>query len=247
MNDKQMDFMEHVAELRKRLMIVAFFFLAAFVAGMFFSKSMIVFLQHAPAAHGITLNAFRVTDAMYIYLEFAFVIALILTGPLFLYQLWAFISPGLYENERRLTLSYIPITVLLFLLGLAFSYFVLFPYVIHFMMSLSHQLDIQQTIGIHEYFTFLFQITLPFGLVFQLPLLAMFLTRLGLITPSFLSKIRKYAYFVLLVVAGLITPPDVVSQLVVMVPLVFLYELSVIISRFAYRRLLKARRTIYQE
>lgn len=247
MNDKQMAFMEHVAELRRRLMIVAFFFLAAFVAGMFFSKPMIVFLQHAPAAHGIELNAFRVTDAMYIYLEFAFVIALILTGPLFLYQIWAFISPGLYENERRLTLSYIPITVLLFLLGIAFSYFVLFPYVIHFMISLSDQLNIKQTIGIHEYFTFLFQITLPFGIVFQLPLLAMFLTRLGLITPTFLRKIRKYAYFVLLVVAGLITPPDVVSQLVVMVPLVLLYELSVLISRFSYRRLLRARGTIYQD
>lgn len=247
MTDKQMAFMEHVAELRRRLMVVAFFFLAAFVVGMFLSKPMIVFLQHAPIARGITLNAFRVTDAMYIYLEFAFVIALILTGPLFLYQLWAFISPGLYKHERKLTLAYIPVTVLLFLIGLAFSYFVLFPYVIHFMISLSDQLGIKQTIGIHEYFTFLFQITLPFGFVFQLPLLAMFLTRLGLITPHFLRKVRKYAYFILLVVAGLITPPDVVSQLIVMIPLVLLYELSVLISRFAYRRVLSAREALYQD
>lgn len=247
MNDKQMAFMEHIEELRKRLFVVVIFFFAAFVAGMFFSKRLIELLEHAPATQGITLNAFRVTDPMYVYLEFAFIIGVILTGPLLLYQLWAFISPGLYEHERRLTLAYIPVTVLLFLLGVAFSYFVLFPYVIHFMMDLAKQMGIKQTIGIHQYFTFLIEITIPFGLVFQLPLLAMFLTRLGLITPQFLRKIRKYAYFVLLVVAGIITPPDVMSQLIVMVPLVLLYELSVIISRFAYRRRLEAQQTMYTD
>src|SRR5699024_4997361 len=148
----------------------------------------------------------------------AFIIGFILTGPMLLYQFWAFISPGLYRNERRLTLAYIPFTILLFLLGVGFSYFVLFPYAIHFMILLSNELQVEQTFGIHQYFTFLFQITLPFGFIFQLPLLAMFLTRLGMITPVFLRKIRKYAYFVLLIIAGLITPPDVVSQLIVMVP-----------------------------
>lgn len=242
-----MAFMEHIEELRRRLIVVAIFFCAAFVVGMFFSKRLIVLLQHAPVAQHLTLNAFRVTDPMYVYLEFAFIIAVILTGPLLLFQLWAFISPGLYENERRLTLAYIPVTVLLFLLGVAFSYFVLFPYVINFMISLAKEMGIKQTIGIHQYFTFLFEITIPFGLVFQLPLLAMFLTRLGMITPHFLRKIRKYAYFILLVVAGLITPPDVVSQLIVMVPLVLLYELSVVISRFAYRRKIRAQQAFYND
>ncbi|HEX7065417.1 MAG TPA: twin-arginine translocase subunit TatC [Bacillales bacterium] len=247
MNDNKTDFMEHVAELRKRLFIVVIFFIIAFVAGMFLSKPLIVFLEHAPAAEDIALNAFRLTDPVYIYFQFAFLIALILAGPVLLYQLWAFVSPGLYENERRVTLMYIPMTVFLFLLGLAFSYFVLLPFVMDFLLGMTQDLNVQGEFGIYEYFTFLFKLTIPFGFVFQLPLLAMFLTRLGLITPQFLRKIRKYAYFVLLVVAGLITPPDVISQLVVMVPLVILYEISIVISGFAYRKVLNAQKTVPHE
>jgi sec-independent protein translocase protein TatC len=242
-----MGFMEHVVELKKRLVVVAVFFAVAFVFGMFVAKPLIVYFEHAPTAQPFTLNAFRVTDPMFIYLEFALIVAIVLTAPLFLYELWAFISPGLYEHERRITLAYIPITVLLFFAGVAFSYFVLFPYVIHFMIELSKDMDIQQTIGIHQYFTFLLQITIPFGFVFQLPMLAMFLTRLGVINPRFLRKIRKYAYFVLLVVAGLITPPDVVSQLIVMAPLVVLYEISIVVSGFAYRKAVKAQKMAYHE
>lgn len=242
-----MGFMEHVGELRKRIMVVAVFFLAAFVAGMFVSKPLIRYFEHAPTAQQFTLNAFRVTDPMFIYLEMAMIFAFVVTLPLLLYELWAFIRPGLYEHERRITLAYIPVTVLLFLAGVAFSYFVLFPYVIHLMISLSHDMDIQQTLGIHQYFTFLLQITIPFGLIFQLPMLAMFLTRLGIINPRFLRKIRKYAYFVLLVIAGLITPPDVISQLIVMAPLVVLYEISIVVSGFAYRKAVKAQKMAYHE
>jgi sec-independent protein translocase protein TatC len=104
------------------------------------------------------------------------------------------------------------------------------------MATLSASLKIKSVIGINEYFHFLLQLTIPFGLVFELPVLVMFLTRLGMITPFFLSKIRKYAYFVLLIIAGIITPPDVMSQIIVMIPLVILYELSVMISRYTYKK-----------
>ncbi|HEU5139492.1 MAG TPA: twin-arginine translocase subunit TatC [Bacillales bacterium] len=247
MNDNKQDFMEHVAELRKRLFTVVIFFVAAFAAGMFLSKPLIVMLEHAPMAEDISLNAFRLTDPMYVYIQFAFIIALVLTGPLLLFQIWAFVSPGLYPNERKVTLMYIPMTVFLFLLGLAFSYFVLLPFVMDFLLELTNDMNIQEEFGIYEYFTFLFKLTIPFGIVFQLPLLAMFLTRLGIVTPQFLRKIRKYAYFALLVIAGLITPPDVVSQLVVMAPLVILYEISILISQFAYRKVLNAQKTVYHE
>lgn len=247
MNDKQMGFTGHITELRNRIFLAAMFFIAAFVVGILLARPLIVFFEHAPVAEELSLNAFRPTDPMYVFLEFAFIIALILTGPMLLFQLWAFVRPGLYENERRVTLAYIPITVFMFLLGVAFGYFLLFPYVIHFMIGLSNDLQIKQTFGIHQYFTFLFQITIPFGFVFQLPLLSMFLTRLGIITPPFLKKIRKYAYFVLLIIAGLITPPDVVSQLIVMIPLVALYELSIFVSRFAYRKVLRAQGLVHHE
>ncbi|WEG12504.1 twin-arginine translocase subunit TatC [Pullulanibacillus sp. KACC 23026] len=239
MQDTSMSVTEHLEELRKRLIVSAIGFAVSFGIGFFLAKPLIIYLQHIKAADHIQMNYFRVTDPFNIYMQMAFVIGIILVSPLLLYQLWAFVSPGLYKNERRVTLSYIPIMIVLFLAGVAFSFYVLFPYVLHFMGTLSSSLHITSVIGINEYFHFLIQITLPFGLVFELPVLVMFLTRLGIITPFFLTKIRKYAYFVLLVVAGLITPPDVMSQLIVMVPLVILYEISVLISRYTFNQSLK--------
>ena len=108
------------------------------------------------------------------------------------------------------------------------------------MMNLSTELDITQTIGINEYFTFLFQLLIPFGIVFQLPVVLLFLTRLGILDPKTLVKIRKYAYFVLFVIAAFITPPDLLSHMFVTVPLFALYEISIFISRFGHRKYLKA-------
>lgn len=142
-------------------------------------------------------------------------------------------------KRKKITLAYIPVSVFLFLLGISFSYFILFPFVVHFMKQLGDRMEINQVIGINEYFHFLLQITLPFGLIFQLPVIILFLTRLGIITPDFLSKVRKYAYFIFLVIAGLITPPDVLSQMMVTLPLILLYEVSIWISKLAYRKKMK--------
>ncbi|WP_085520878.1 twin-arginine translocase subunit TatC [Tuberibacillus sp. Marseille-P3662] len=240
MADKYMSMTEHIHELRRRLMIVAIGFVIAFVVGFFLSKPLILYLQKAEEAKGVAMNAFRVTDPLNIFIQMAFVIGIIIALPLILYQIWAFIAPGLYKKEQKVTLAFIPLAVLLFLGGLAFSYYILFPYTLNFMGNLSTSLNIESEIGINEYFRFLLQITLPFGFVFQLPILVMFLTRLGLVTPALLHRIRKYAYFVLLIMAGFITPPDVISQLIVMVPLVILYEVSIVISRMAYRQKIKS-------
>lgn len=242
MSRQDMTIAEHIGELRKRLILVVAFFFFAMVAGFFLAEPLIRYLQHADEAKELTMNAFRVTDPLKIYFQVAFVIGVILTSPVILYQLWAFISPGLLDKERKVTLSYIPISVLLFLAGLSFSYFILFPYIIHFMVNLSGELNIEQVIGINEYFQFLFQITIPFGFLFQLPVVTLFFTRLGLITPLFLSKIRRYAYFALLVIAALITPPDVMSHLMVTVPLFILYEISIWISKFGYKKAQAAER-----
>lgn len=240
MNQNEMSVYDHIGELRKRLVIVVVFFFLAFVASFFLVEQLIVYLQNADEAKELTMNAFRLTDPLKIYMEFAFILAFILTFPITLYQVWAFISPGLYAKERKVTLSYIPFSLLLFLSGLAFSYFVLFPFIVDFMLRLSDKLAIETVIGINEYFEFLFQLTIPFGILFQLPVVIMFLTRLGIVTPDFLSKIRKYAYFVLLVIAALITPPELISHLMVSIPLFLLYEISILISRGAYKKRMKA-------
>lgn len=237
MNDsKEMSIYDHIGELRKRIIIVAVFFVIATIGGFFLAEPIIVFLQQADEAKELTMNAFSLTDPIKIYMQFAFLLALIITAPVILYQLWSFISPGLYEKERRVTLSYIPISVILFIGGIAFSYFILFPFVIDFMTRISERLTVNQVIGINEYFQFLFKITIPFGILFQLPVVVMFLTRLGIVTPMFLAKIRKYAYFVLLVIAAFITPPELISHLMVTIPMFILYEISIFISKLTYKK-----------
>ncbi|MGM7685009.1 twin-arginine translocase subunit TatC [Cytobacillus sp. Hm23] len=248
MNDsKEMSVYDHIGELRKRLIIAVVFFVVATIGSFFLAEPIIVYLQQADEAKELTMNAFSLTDPIKIYMQFAFIIAFVITAPVILYQLWAFISPGLYEKERKITLSYIPISVLLFLGGVSFSYFILFPFVIEFMTRISERLTVNQVIGINEYFQFLFKITIPFGILFQLPVVVMFLTRLGIVTPMFLAKIRKYAYFVLLVIAAFITPPELISHLMVTIPLFILYEISIFISKITFRKVEKLEQELMTE
>ncbi|WP_062352598.1 twin-arginine translocase subunit TatC [Bacillus kwashiorkori] len=247
MKQRDMTIYEHISELRKRLMFIVVFFFIAFVGSFFITEPIILFLQQTDEAAKLQLNAFKITDPLKIYMQMAFVIACLITSPIILLNIWLFVSPGLYEKERKVTLSYIPISVCLFLLGIAFSYFILFPFFINFMIRLGDKLAINQVIGINEYFQFLFQITIPFGFLFQLPVIILFLTRLGMITPMILTQIRKYAYFILLVIAAFITPPDIISHLMVTLPLLLLYEFSIIVSKFAYRKVLQAEQEMIKE
>ena len=236
MEQKEMSVYDHIGELRRRIIITLIFFSFALVGGFFLATPLITFLQNAPTAQDLPMNAFKLTDPIRIYMTFAFASALLLVFPVILYQIWAFISPGLQERERKATLAYIPVAFFLFLLGLSFSYFILFPFMVQFMGSIAEQLNITEQYGINEYFTFLFQVTIPFGILFQFPVVIMFLTRLGIVTPDLLRKIRKIAYFVLLVIAGFITPPELVSHLMVTVPLLLLYEFSILVSQVGYKK-----------
>ncbi|WP_174735134.1 twin-arginine translocase subunit TatC [Mesobacillus harenae] len=240
MSHKDMTIYEHIGELRKRLVKIVVFFFLAVIVSFLFAEPLIVYLQRADEAKELTMNAFRLTDPIKIYMQVAFLIAFLITSPVILYELWSFISPGLLERERKVTLSYIPMSVGLFITGISFAYFILFPFVVDFMNRIAARLDINQVIGINEYFQFLFQLTVPFGFLFQLPVIIMFLTRLGIVTPMFLVQVRKYAYFVLLVIAAFITPPELLSHLMVTVPLLALYEVSIFISRFSYKKVLRA-------
>ncbi|MBC2181410.1 twin-arginine translocase subunit TatC [Listeria booriae] len=237
MTDRSMPLTKHLQELRARLIFVFIAFFVSFIIGMLVAKPLILFLQTDEMPVTITMNVFKVTDAFSIYMQFAFVIALVLIAPFALYQLWAFVKPGLYRNEQQATLRYIPIICILFLIGVAFSYFVVFPFVLTFMLQFGEQLGVQNTIGLTTYFQFMLQTILPFGALFQMPLLVAFLTRLGLINPDIMRRFRKYAYFILLVIAGLITPPELLSHLLVTLPLILLYEFSIIISSLTYRKL----------
>ncbi|GKV56669.1 Sec-independent protein translocase protein TatCy [Sporosarcina sp. NCCP-2222] len=238
MKEKNLTVIEHIDEIRKRLMVIVVFFVIAVIGSFIMAKPVIKFLQEQAPEQ--TFNAFNVADPIIVYLKVVVFLAVVIISPIIMYQFWSFVSPGLHETERKVTLSYIPFTFLLFLAGVSFSYFILVPYVMKFMMNLSEDLGIASTFGINQYFTFLFQIIIPFGIVFQLPIVMLFLSRLGILNPKYLVKIRKVAYFVLFVLAAFITPPDIVSHLFTSVPLFILYEFSVIISRFGYKKYLKA-------
>lgn len=238
MKEKNLTVIEHIDEIRKRLMVIVVFFVIAVIGSFFLAKPIIKFLQ-AEAGYE-EFHAFNVVDPIALYLKVIIFLAVVIISPIIMYQFWSFISPGLHETERRVTLSYIPFAFILLLIGIAFSYFVLVPFVMNFMKELSAELGITQTVGINEYFTFLFQILIPFGVIFQLPIVLLFLSRLGILDPAKLVKVRKIAYFVLFIIAAFITPPDIMSHLLVTVPLFLLYEVSIVICRVGYRKFLKA-------
>ena len=240
MNSNNQTVIEHIEELRKRLYFTVVFFIIAIAGAFFLAEPLIHFLQNSDTAQSLELNAFKVTDSIKIYFQMIFYIALLLISPIILYQLWAFVSPGLYDKERKVTLSYIPFAFILFIAGIAFSYFLLFPYILNFMLDLNARLEIEPTIGIGYYFSFLFQITLPFGLIFQLPVILLFFARLGILDPRIMSKYRKFAYFGLFVLAAMITPPDLMSHLIVTMPMFILYEFSVWVAKVGYRKYLKS-------
>lgn len=231
-----MTLVEHLSELRKRLVWVLVVFVLAMVGGFFAANPLLNYLKHVPPASTVSWNAFALWDGIKIYMQFAFMIALVITLPLILYHLWAFIRPGLREEEQRAALRYIPFTILLFLIGLAFAYFVIFQMAFYFTSSVNKGLELTETYGITQYFTFMFNILLPVSLLFEMPVLVMFLTKLRILNPIRLRKLRRYAYIILVVVGAVVTPPDFISDILVTIPLIGLYEFSVMLSGVIYRK-----------
>src|SRR5699024_10339478 len=149
----------------------------------FLSNPLIYQMQNASWTNGIQMHAFQVTDPLKIYLLVIVIIAFVIVLPVIMYQLCAFVAPGLHNNERKLTLRYIPSVRMLKLRGMAFVYFILMQYIIDLTFQLFDEMRIVTTIGINQYFGFLFRTVIPSGLVFQMPILVLFLTQHGIITP----------------------------------------------------------------
>jgi sec-independent protein translocase protein TatC len=224
------DVVIHLTELRKRLIWVAAWFLAAMCGGLYLSPDILLRLKSRAAGTAVEWHVFSFTDGLFVYLRCAFLFAALATLPLLLYHVWAFVRPGLTEREARETFHYVPASFFLFLTGAAFGYFVIFPMMLRFMKDMNESLGAVETYGIARYFSFLFNVVFPLGLAFEMPLVVLFLTRLGLLNPARIRHIRKYAYVGLAVVGSCISPPDFVSHLSVTVPLLLLFELSVLLS-----------------
>lgn len=230
-----MSVVDHLTELRRRIIYVLLVFVAGLAGGMFVAKPVYLYLIHADHAQGFILHAFSFWDGIGMYMKIAMAVSLAVSLPFIVYQFWAFISPGLHPVERSAALRYVPYVFILFILGVAFAYYIVFPMALSFTITVNHSMGLEETYGIAQYFSFLFTLVIPLALLFELPLIIMFLTKLRILNPLRLRRMRRYAYFALIFIAVVITPPDFISDFLVTIPLLILYEFSVFLSSFVYR------------
>lgn len=237
---KDMALVEHLGELRKRIIIVLVVFVAGLIGGLFVADPIYQYLTAAEQAKNFELHAFSFWDGIGIYMKIAAIFSLVISVPVIFYQLWAFVKPGLRKEEQKATLRYIPYAFLLFIAGILFGYYIVFPMTLSFTTAITHGMGLQETYGITNYLNFMFNIVLPLAVLFELPLVVMFLTRIRILNPLRLRKMRRIAYFALVFVAVVITPPDFISDFLVTIPLLLLYEFSVLLSSVVYRKQLVA-------
>lgn len=183
-----------------------------------------------------TLHFLSPTDALVMRLKVSLIVGIILMLPVVLYEVWAFVASGLYTHERRYVLVYGPASFALFILGAALGYFVVLPLGVFFLLEQGQTLGLQPMLTITEYAPFVMWLLLGFGIVFQMPLVVLFLTRLGVLGPDKLTQARPYAVLGMFVVAGFITPPDIFTMIAMAVPMLALYEFSILLSRVALKR-----------
>ncbi|PLT35268.1 twin-arginine translocase subunit TatC [Bacillus sp. V5-8f] len=232
MADKELNLIEHLDELRKRLIITAVSFVVFFILAFIYVEDIYKWLVRDLEVKLMVLGP---SDIIWVYFMLASVIAIAATIPVFALQLWLFVKPALMPNEIKVTLSYIPALFFLFIAGLSFGYFIIFPTVLNFLVDLGGDLFVTNFTA-DKYFRFVMNMTIPFAILFELPAIAMFLTSIGIINPYVLQKLRKYAYFVLILIAITVTPPDFMSDFLVTVPLLLLYEISITLSKVVFRR-----------
>lgn len=239
MNSTEMNLTDHLGELRKRIILVLVAFIVFLCVSFIFIQDIYQLLVKDLEDKLAILGP---GDILWVYMIIAGVVAISATIPVAAYQLWKFVKPALTKDEQRVTLAFIPGLFLLFLLGISFGYFVLFPIVLSFLESLAGE-QFETFFTVDKYFKFMINLILPFGFLFEMPAVVMFLTRLGIINPHRLVKLRKISYFILIIISVLISPPDLVSDILVIVPLLILYEFSITLSKIVYRKHIAAEET----
>jgi len=229
-----MPFLEHLEELRKRLLRSAIAIIACAILAFYFSDEIMWFIIQP--LNGVPLNNMQVAGTFYAYMKVSLIVGLLVSLPIVFYQMWSFIAPGLYRREKVTILPLVIISTVLFLVGAAFCYYLALPVALQFLLSFADDL-IKNYITVDSYISFIGFLMLAFGLSFQLPVLAYFLGRFGLISSGFLAKGRRYAVVIILAVAAVVTPtPDIFTQLILAVPMYVLYEISILVVKMCGKR-----------
>ncbi|MFZ0133355.1 MAG: twin-arginine translocase subunit TatC [Desulfobacterales bacterium] len=231
--EAKLPFTVHLEELRKRL-IVCFVAVGIGFAVCYGFKEFLFQILVNPLVKimrpGDSLIFTGLPEAFFTYLKVAFLAGLMLAAPVIIYQFWAFVAPGLYDKEKKLMLPIVLLSTFFFVGGALFGYFLVFPWGFQFFLGFASD-TIRPMPSMKEYLGFSAKLLLAFGLVFELPLVITFLARLGIVSVNFLKKNRKYAVLIFFVGAAILTPPDVVTQIMMAVPLMGLYEISIIGAR----------------
>lgn len=232
----KMPFMEHLGELRVRIVRALLALLVGLGIALPFSQKIVDYLARPVAATGNNLVFLALTEAFWVQMKVAVIVGLFIAAPAILWQIWAFVAPGLHTHEKKYAAPFVLVGSLLFIGGGVFSLKIVTPYAIHFLLSYSRP-GLQPMISIGSYVDFLLKFTVAFGLVFELPLALTLLARMGVVTPQGLAKNRKYAILGSFVAAAVLTPtPDAFNQTLMAGPLIILYEVGIICARIFGRR-----------
>jgi len=226
--DKQ-PFLGHLEELRKRLMACAIAVGVGFAVSYAFSErlfNLLIMPLKAVMPEGDQLIFTNLPEMFFTYLKVAFLSGVLLVAPFIFYQLWMFIAPGLYRREKKYVIPFVVASTILFVGGSLFGYFVVFPFGFKFFIEYVKALP-----SVKQYFSFAIKLLFAFGVIFELPVVIFFLTKMGVVTPELLSRKRKYAILLAFVLAAILTPPDVITQCMMAGPLIILYEIGILVSR----------------
>jgi sec-independent protein translocase protein TatC len=233
----KMSFFDHLTELRRRIIWSLIPAGVGLMIALYFTDRIMVFLQRPLAKLNSPPVFLAPTEYFWTYMKVAMITGLFVAMPVVLWNVWAFIAPGLHKHERKYAAPFVIMGSLLFLLGGAFALLVVIPFAVQFLVNFGVEKGAQPMISIASYTDFIVKFTLAFGLVFELPVVITLLSMLGVVTPQFLSKNRKYAVLINFVIAAMLTPtPDALNQALMAGPLIILYEVGIISARIFGKR-----------
>ena len=246
-SERNSSFVSHLTELRSRLIKSFIFLFCIFLFCYFFSAEIYRFLVQ-PYSHAVLSNELdrrliftALHEAFLTYLKVAFFAALFISSPIFLAQIWKFIAPGLYKNEKQALLPYLIATPVLFILGGCLVYYLIMPLAIKFFLTFESPAEpgiiaIQLEAKVNEYLSLIMRLIFAFGISFQLPVILSLLARVGIIDSDYLRHRRKYVVVIIFAIAAVLTPPDPITQIGLAMPLLLLYELSIITVKFIEKK-----------
>jgi len=231
----QESFLSHLFELRDRVIKAGLAIIIVFVGLVYWAPDIFhlfaqPLLQALPVGGKMIVT--DVTGSFFVPMKVTMLVAFIVALPVVMYQLWAFIAPGLYMHERKLILPLVVSSYSLFIIGMAFAYFLVFPTVFKFMASYNAPLGAEMSTDIDNYLSFAMTTFLAFGITFEVPVVVVVLVRMGMVPLAKLKEIRPYVIVGAFVISAIVTPPDVLSQLLLAVPMTLLYELGLLVARF---------------